>query len=69
VFRIAPDRLGFGDAPIRIAPAALTRLVGLLAAIQDGPAIATRLTARILVDPQDAAGSQAMLELRALAAR
>ena len=69
VFRIAPDRLGFGDAPIRIAPAALTRLVGLLAAIQDGPAIATRLTTRILVDPQDSAGSQALLELRALAAR
>jgi hypothetical protein len=69
VFRIAPDRLGFGDAPIRIAPAALTRLVGLLAAIPDGPAIATRLTTRILIDPPDSAGSQAMLELRALAAR
>jgi hypothetical protein len=69
VFRIAPDRLGFGDAPIRIAPAALTRLVGLLAAIPDGAAIATRLTTRILVDPQDSAGSLAMLELRALAAR
>jgi hypothetical protein len=69
VFRIAPERLGFADAPIRIAPAALTRLVGLLAAIPDGPAIATRLTTRILVDPQDSAGSRAMLELRALAAR
>ena len=69
VFRIAADRLGFGDAPIRIAPAALTRLVGLLAAIPDGPAIATRLTTRILVDPQDSAGSQAVLKLRALAAR
>jgi hypothetical protein len=69
VFRVAPDRLEFGGAPIRIAPAALTRLVGLLAAIPDGPAIATRLTTRILVDPPDSAGSQAMLELRALAAR
>jgi hypothetical protein len=69
VFRIAPDRLGFADAPIRIAPEALVRLVGLLAGNPNGPAIATRLAARIVVDPQDAAGSQAMVELRQLAAR
>jgi hypothetical protein len=69
VFRIAPDRLGFGDAPIRIAPAALTRLVSLLAATPNGPAIATRLTGRILVDPNGSAGTQAMLELRQLTAR
>ena len=69
VFRIAPDRLGFADAPIRIAPAALVRLVGLLAKNSNGPAIATKLAAKVLVDPQDAAGTQAILELRQLAAR